>query len=224
MKIDWQAYLDGSLTESEQRAADQLLLSDPQARRELEGLENFVSTIRNVGLSEEVPLTRLAAYLPQTGSRKSWLPRLSWAMGLAATAIAAILIVPQMLANPDSGNEIYTSDPIAATSWAEKKLRMDIPIMDLGQDAELFYVHEGKEKCCFDYRVKGDTYHVNVRRDNRGIALEGQPMKLKTGIPAGMGRGVRWRESQYEFFIVGPKPEVSLDLANRTSGLLVQRA
>lgn len=224
--IDWQAYMDGSLAEEERMAAEHRLQTDPQARRELDGLQNFIGTVRNVGLSEDVPIDRLVAFLPSTESRKrkSWLPRLSWAMGLAATAVAAVLIVPQIIGKSNASTDLYTSDPIAATSWAKRKLNMDIPVMDLGQDAKLFYVHEGKDRCCFDYEVDGETYHVNVRRDNRGVPLEGRSVRLKTGVDAGVSRGVRWRERQYEFFIVGPDSDVSLDLADRTSALLNQRA
>lgn len=225
MRIDWQAYMDGSLSDSERVVAEQMLLSDPKARRELEGLENFVSTIRNVGISEDVPMERLNALLPayKKQAKRSWIPRLAFGATMAAAAaMAAILIAPRIL-GPER-NELETSNPVTATAWAAKHLQMDIPVMDLGSGTELFLVHEGKGKCCFDYKVHGDTYHVNVRPDNRGMKLEGQPVTLQTGVPAGLGRGVRWREKNYEFFIVGPKPDTSLDLANRTSKLLVQRA
>lgn len=226
MRIDWQAYMDGSLTDSERVAAEQLLLSDPKARRELEGLENFVSTIRNVGISEEVPMERLSALLPSSKgqSRKAWIPRLAWGATFAAAAAVATILIAPRLGQEESRGELYTNNPIAATSWASQKLKMDIPVMDLGKDAELFFVHEGKGKCCFDYKIHGDVYHVNVRPDDRGIELEGKPVTLQTGVPAGMGRGVRWREKKFEFFIVGPNPNTSLDLANRTSSLIVQRA
>lgn len=225
MRIDWQAYMDGSLRDSERVAAEQMLLSDPKARRELEGLENFVSTIRNVGISEDVPMERLSALLPSSKeqAKRSWIPRLAFGATMAAAAaMAAILIGPRLGAN--ERNELETNNPVTATAWASKHLQMDIPVMDLGSGAELFLVHEGKDKCCFDYKVHGDTYHVNVRPDNRGMKLEGEPVTLQTGVPAGMARGVRWREKNYEFFIVGPNPKTSLDLANRTSNLIVQRA
>lgn len=226
MKIDWQAYLDGSLNESERAAADQLLLSDSSARRELDGLQNFVSTIRNVGQAEEIPLARLTALLPEAKKKSSpaWFRQVGWLAGAAAAAVIAVLLIsPPIPAKGSRNSELYTSSPATATTWAIDKLKMDLPIMDLGSDAELFYVHEGKGKCCFDYKVHGDTYHVNVRPDNRGIALEGRQIKLRTGVPAGVDRGVRWREKKMEFFIVGPNPNVSVDLANRTSDLVFQR-
>ncbi len=219
MKVNWQAYLDQSLSEAEMRVAEHELANNPSARQELNGLKNFLVTVRNVGQAEEVPLERLSRLLPVQPTKKSWIPRIAWSAGLVATIIAGVwFLQPQ-----PTRVEIYTSNPFEATQWAKQRLGMDIPVMDLGSDAQLFLVHEGKQRCCFDYRVHGDTYHVNVRADDRGIRLEGTPVTLQTGTPAAIDRGVRWRERKFEFFIVGPQKNISLDLANRTSKLLTQR-
>ncbi|MBC8064997.1 MAG: hypothetical protein H7Y17_09215 [Chlorobia bacterium] len=227
MKIDWQSYLDGSLPSDERAMAEQALREDLQAQRELEGLREFVSTVRSAALAEEVPLERLAAFLPRTEEKpkRNWLPQLGWATGFAAAAAIGTILIRSQLAGPsETEHEIFTSNFSVASTWASSKLSMNVPALDLGSDAKLFFVHESGDKCCFDYKVKGKTYHVNVRAKQSAPWIQGESVKLANGQSATINRGVHWNQGQYEFYVVGPDSDTSLDLANRTSTLINQKA
>ncbi len=200
-----------------------MLTQDPKAQKELAGLKNFVQDVRSAALQEEVPLTRLMAMLPDPAPKRSWLPKIVWSTGLAAAAILAIwLVVPKSQAPSLLVSEIYTNDPVVATNWAAQKLQTFVPTMDMGDDAELFFVHEGGDRCCFDYKVNGKTYHVNIRAGG-GKPGPGTPTKLENGQTVMVGQGVRWNQNGYDLHIVGPDDAVNVKLANRTSELLNSR-
>ena len=223
MRIDWQAYLDGSLDAEARVQAERELRENPAAQRELEGLRSFVSCVRNACLCEEVPFDRLNALVPQSDKLKPrvravW-PR--WAFGLAAAAVLAFAFFRFTGQGPTAlPDALTTSDPVVAARWATSRLSMPIPAIDLGSDAPLFYAHGYGGRCCFDYKVAGDTYHVNIERRSNRAATDGRQVQLATGINAFMKRGVKWTQSDYDLFVVGPDPNVSLDVANRTSAQL----
>jgi hypothetical protein len=224
VKIDWQAYLDNSLTVEERERAEQMLKESPEARRELDGLKMFVSDVRAVALSEEVPLDRLLALMPKEEPKvrpSLWL-RPAMLTGMAAAAALAFVLIsgvvrPGLTLDASAG---YVSDTRFASEWASKKLAMNVPDLALGDDAKLTYVHESKGKCCLDYEFNGEEFHVNVRPKRQLAANPGKPIMLKNGVKAYMGRGVRWVQGDYEMFIVGGSRENALELANRTSALL----
>ena len=147
---------------------------------------------------------------------------LGWAGGLAVAATIAGAILLNS-GTPDS-LDLITDDPEVASRWASGKLDIAVPRMDLGPDAKLFYVHEGAEKCCFDYRVGGEVYHVNLGRRPNELSLRGRAVKLATGHTAFVDRGIRWTQSGYSLYVVGPDMAVSRKLADRTSATLIQGA
>lgn len=89
-KIEWQAYLDGSLSASEMREAEQVLKDDPLSRARVENLKAFVAEIKRQGLTQEVPLARLHKSIPST-RRFAW-PRLL-APALATAAVIGVVYV-----------------------------------------------------------------------------------------------------------------------------------
>jgi len=223
MKIDWQAYLDGSLNAPERAAAEQELLKNPDAARELQGLEDFISLIRQQAMADEVPIDRLQYLIPKAAARperRKW-PVLGWAGGLAVAATVTAILLNS---GTSDSFDLITNDPAVASRWASSKLEVAVPRMDLGPDAELFYVHEGAEKCCFDYRVGGKVYHVNLGRRPNELNLQGRAVKLATGQTAFVDRGIRWSQSGYSLYVVGPDMAVSRQLADRTSERLIQGA
>ena len=227
MRIDWQSYLDGSQPEDERAIADQALREDLQAKRELDGLRSFVGSIRSAALAEEVPIDRLAALLPKAEPKpkRNWFPQLGWATGLAAAATIGTVLIRSQLAGPsETEQEIFTNDFSVASTWASNKLSMNVPALNLGSDAKLFFVHESGDKCCFDYKVEGKTYHVNVRAKRSSPVPKGESVTLANGQSAIVNRGVHWNQGKFEFYVVGPDSDTSLDLANRTSSLISEKA
>ena len=222
MRVDWQAYLDGSLDAAARAHAERELRENPAARNELEGLKSFVSCVREACLCEEVPLDRLNALMPAPEPRRSAartaVPR--WTYGLAAAAVLAFAYFKFGMQGPATlPDSLTTTDPVVAAQWASAKLSMNVPAIRLGEDAPLFFAHGYGERCCFDYKVNGQAYHVNVER--RGTQeVDGREVRLETGERAFVQRGVKWSQGDYFLYVVGPDPEVSLDLANRTSAQL----
>lgn len=219
MKIDWQAYLDGSLDTESKAQAERELRENPAANKELEGLQAFVGCIRSACLAESVPLERLNQLVPETlapaRARPRFFPRL--AIGFAAAAVLAIAFF-RFVGQGTSAlpKDLITDDPVAAAQWASTRLAMNVPPIDLGSDAPIFYAHGYGDRCCFDYKLDGKTYHVNIERRSGAVKV-GREVKLSSGDTAFVDRGVRWVQGRYEMFIVGPETSVSLDLANRTS-------
>jgi hypothetical protein len=224
VRIDWQAYLDGSLTESERAAAEHELQTNPYALRELQGLERFISSVKSHALAENVPIRRLEAMMPKAESRPALrrLQLVGWTAGLAAAATIAAAIL--LNSGQSEVWELITDDPAVASKWASAKLDAEVPRMDLGPDAKLMYVHEGAEKCCFDYRVGGEVYHVNLGRRPNELNLRGRAIKLATGETAFVDGGIRWTQAGYSLYVVGPNDAVSQRLADRTSAVLFQGA
>lgn len=223
MRIDWQAYLDGSMNPDEMEAAESELRSNPAARRELEGLRSFVQTLGACGQAEHVPIERLSAKIPtRTQNRVS--TRLSpiWGVGFLGTAVAALVAfwVVRSQSIPFESLDFTTNQPELAARWAAAKLDRPLPAFDMGKDALLFYVHQGPGKCCFDYEVGGKTYHVNVKPAASPKRAEGQRVRLSTGVLATIQRGVRWNQAGLDLYIVGPDEDVSRRLADRASASL----
>jgi hypothetical protein len=220
MKFDWQAYLDGSMPPEQRTVARQELETSAAARAELDGLKSMIEIVRLQGLAEEVPLERLSALIPANEKPARNL-MFRWAGALAAVgAIGAGIFFVTRPNVPFDSVEFATSDAALASRWAGHKLAAELPPMDLGGDAPLFYVHEGRGKCCFDYRVDGGVYHVNIRTKPGDGKPTGKDVRLPNGKEALIDRGVWLKQGRYEVFVVGPQPKISVDLASRTSTLL----
>jgi len=218
---DWQAYLDGSLSPDERAEAEALLASNPSARAELEGLTTFIGAVRDAGLREDIPIERLMARLPHAIQPKtSTGPKLRWIFGGGGLAVAAAMLWFFVLSvKPPRGgaNALTTSDPVVAANWARERMDFDVPAIDLGNDVPLTLVHLAEARCCFDYRYKGNLYHVNVLRKGSGKVGSGREIQMSNGIKAYQGRGVRWTQGNWDFFVVGPDASGSVEIADRTS-------
>ncbi len=224
MSIDWQAYLDKSLPEEEMLRAEEELKINASARKEFEGLLEFLRGVRAAGLTEQVPFARLEALVPSAPKAQ---PRRApvWAggLGLAASIVFGLIYFLNGSPTVPSASEFETSDPVQASLWASSKLKTKVPVIDLGSQIPLTYVHEGPDRCCFDYKVAGNTYHVNISNSVGGKRSEGRKVLLTSGNSAYVGKGVRWSQGGFDFVILGQDDQVSLKLAERTSEF-IQRA
>jgi|GEM_PF-5064157 len=212
-QIDWQAYLDGSLTPEERTRAEQILAESEDARREVDGLKSFLSTLREAALNERVPMDRLEALIP-AATKPRWNWRLA-GVGLAAAAtIALFLLIPR---GPNVHDDlIETSDPVVAANWVQPLMPFKVPPIRLGGDRPLVLLHHTRTSCCFDFRVKGSIYHVNVF--SPPVRTEGKEVTLSTGISARQkGRRVGWSQNDLVFVVAGQNPETSLEVASAAS-------
>lgn len=217
--IDWQAYLDGSLSPEEKARADAALQESEAARRELDGLRSFVASVKEASLSERVPFDRLEAMIP--AAKRTW----NWRWAGAGLAAAAVLTIAFFAANRPKSfvtrDIIETTDPVVAANWVQPMMPFKVPAIDLGPNRPLFRLHHGTDSCCFDYMVNSEVYHVNVLAHARKRA--GREVKLSTGVTAYQGRGVGWTQGDLAFFVVGPEPDTSLDIASDMSAQLIGR-
>jgi len=219
--IDWQAYLDGSLSPEDRARAETALRESESARRELDGLRAFVGSVKEAALSERVPYDRLDALMPKSKPQRRW----NWRIGAVGLAAAAVLVVAFIATRPKAyihDESIETSDPVVAANWVQPMMPFKVPAIDLGEKLPLFRLHHGRDSCCFDYMAHGEVYHVNVLLHPRRQA--GREVRLATGITAHQGRGVAWSQGNLAFFVVGPEPETALEVASATSQSLIGRA
>ncbi|MBN9501453.1 MAG: hypothetical protein BGO01_01395 [Armatimonadetes bacterium 55-13] len=217
-QVDWQAYLDGSLSPEDRAAADRLLDTSPDAQEQLAGLRVFIASVREAGRSEEVPLARLEALVPTI--RPPWWRRGAW---LTASAVAAILVLAIYLRpsapNATLSDRLVTNDPVVAAQWVQSSMPFRVPTIDLGPSMPLKLIHHTDKSCCFDYLVHGKIYHVNVyeKGERRG---SGREIKLKCGTTAYVGHGVHWEQNDLAFYVIGPDESTSVEVATLASSQL----
>lgn len=218
---DWQAYLDGSMSLDERAKAEASLESDPSARAELDGLRTFIGAVREAGLREDVPIERLMRRMPKANQPKTTTgPSLRWIFGGGGLAVAAAMLwffVLSVKPPQSDANSLTTSDPVVAANWAKGRMGFAVPAMNLGNDVPLTLVHLGQAHCCFDYRFKGNLYHVNVLKKGSGKIGDGKEIHMSNGIKAYQGRGVRWTQGNWDFYVIGPGTSESVEIADKTS-------
>lgn len=107
MRIDWQAYMDGSLSADEKAFADRMLAEQPEAKHELASLQAFRRQVRDAGRKEAVPHARLNAMLAATRPKP-----IRWQRVTFATAAAATLLLAGWFAFTRIPITAETSDPV----------------------------------------------------------------------------------------------------------------
>lgn len=217
-RIDWQAYRDGSLSVEEAELAERQLLSDPAARRELEGLSQFVGAVRSSAKSVDVPLSRLEKLIPSPKVTQRTHSGVWITLAAAAVIAIAFLLRPKDQNTPTDEFGFKTTDPVAAAQWLQPKFAFHVPALNLGADAPLEFVHRGgNSSCCLDYAYRGNVYHVNFLKKGTDRVRNGRPIKLASGLNAVEGRGVSWSQGEWDLHIVGPVDADRIELASRTS-------
>ena len=163
MRIDWQKYEDGQLSPEEMKEAESMLKKDVGARQELEGLRSFRRMVRQAGMRESVPHSRLLRILRAiVGRSPSWSGRRAVAIGAVAAAVVVLAFFAWKNGPFASGVKRFASVE-RAVQYATPISRLDLPTFDLGDVADFEGVHCGEEWACFDYVVDGQTVHVYIR-------------------------------------------------------------
>jgi hypothetical protein len=211
-RIDWQAYLDGSIEPGERREAERLLREDPQAQRELDGLKSFVSAVRQAGLSEA----------PQAGGRRG---RAALKVGAGLLATAAVLILaffltldPMRLNRAPTRETFAIESPTEAASWVVEKTGMPAPELPLGE-ARLIGARYGRGWACYDYQLEGNDYFLYMSRDATPLQ-KAERVVERDGMRYYLGQGVGWEHGELAFYLRGGEEERRLDLAILARDLL----
>lgn len=199
-KIDWQSYLDGSLSPELREEAERVLANDPSERTRLENMKSFVSEIRRQGLMQEVPLAKLHRCIPAK-SRYVW-PRLV-APALAATVI---LVVSGVLyfrpASPAIVREapaegISVSDFATAATWMRERNGIETrPI--LLTSAKLVGSERSDHGGCYCVRCDQEIVHLgyiakmNPDKSLKLVTEDGRQFLVGDNMVCFQACGVYW--------------------------------
>lgn len=192
-KIDWHAYLDGSMTPSERAEAERALLEDATARIQLENLRAFLAQIAAEGQAEEVPSARLQAMLKASTATKP--PFRTWRPVMVA-AFATVVVVA-FLARPapplPEFEKISVTDRVVAEGWIQERTGIVASIPALASGV-LVGTERTDDEGCFCFMVNGHLVHLVVSQ-KAGFP---KGLRLKDGFTvseAGVGfrtRGLIW--------------------------------
>lgn len=171
MRIDWQAYLDGSLESAQKEIAEQLLRDDPVARHELNGLKSFTSAIQSVGLSETVPIERLEATLSKVvvpvSSRPNWHIAVAASVALLAVIFAVYRIIPRSSEEvieqnlPPEFRRAFAKIEDAQV-WANASSGINAKMPSLASSAKFQSVHGAKNRVCYDFWIDNHEIHIRI--------------------------------------------------------------
>lgn len=216
MKIDWQDYEDGAMSEEARQEAERRLKTDSKAQAELSGLRSFRKAVRQAGMNEKVPVDRLEGMLSHVASQQPVKPSFNlWVRRFAVpTLTAAALILTAWIAFGPSINRGFTqteldpkqttvvsNDPVAIQAWAIQATGMDVPRLTLSSMGGLQGAHCGDGYVCWDFKIEGELYHIAVREDDS--MLKNLTMKTVGGDDYYVGSGIGWKCSGYSFYVVG---------------------
>jgi len=206
VRIDWQAYDDGSLGPAERAMADQALASDPHARAELEGLRRLKSAIQEMK-SEAVPIRRLEAAFER--------PRVSlrWALVVGALLIGALTWAWVVFIRPTeirfdlvgARPSVSVEGVESARIWLAAEAGLDVPEGSLPV-LPVKRVFRGTEWGSVEYEVGQHTVLLYVRKQKG--TLKGLRTDMKFGHDVAVVRsdgqpGLLWEDSGFEFLAVG---------------------
>lgn len=219
--IDWQSYLDGSMSSAEKAALDSRLARDSQLRSELEGFKAFRSALGEAGKQVVVPHAKLQASLSMVASAPMPKPpfKMPWIYALGATAAAVISITwyvmsrdPMSIAQSptrDSNSSMTSTD---ASLWIRSKVGLAVPAFELEMSGSKFEgVEVGDDWGCLKYSLEGQPYRIYVsRKDHFDDFAKPQPMN---GTQQYSGaKGIGWRANGLSYYLAG-----SYEIVNRMS-------
>jgi hypothetical protein len=226
--MDWQSYEDGSMSEEQRKAADELLRTSEEARRELAGLQSFRKAVRQAALQERPPMDRLAAGLKQV-TQQAPPRRVSWnavrGFGLAAAAclaLAAVFIFQNQASAPQPPVAVAEEafDPSPTPALAQVQVRsaaqaaaflreesgLKVPTVSLAGMASPEGAAYGKGWCCYDFKVDGQVVHIYIRPKDG--SLGGKPAFDHKGMPMFRQGGIGWNCSGWTYFVSGAPDDV----------------
>jgi len=168
-KINWQAYLDGSLSAELREEAERILASDPHQRAQLENLKQFVAEIRRQGLTQEVPLARLHKSIPSHRRPFSW-PRVAIPSLVGVAAVAFALFMFNSNEVGADGLAVRTvEDYSVATQWMKQGTGLPLRPLSL-TTARIVGAEYGKHTGCYCMKMpNGEFIHLSFTDDKEAM-------------------------------------------------------
>jgi hypothetical protein len=213
-RIDWQAYLDGSLPPDLAREAERLLREDPRVRRELQALKGFIGQVRSSALSEFVPAGRFESLMPRRRKPNRAFRKSVFSLVPLAVLAGAWHVTGQDPARLDRSPVLATSrteDPAQAATFAASYLMAGAPKVALDGRAQLCTTRAGAGWAAYDYRVGEDRYSLYISRD--ATPFRKRPQRTIEGERYVSSHGVGWEQKGLAFYVAGPEPGVRTSLA-----------
>ena len=211
--IDWQSYLDGSLSREEMERLSEILRDNPQSQAELKGLESFRAELKARALEgEEVPLTKmknrlraaLETEVPPTAKHK--FGKLGWSLAAAVACLACFATIAYMRRDPllsnFRGNEVAlkANSGEDAKVWLEKSV--NIPIPNLSSDKfDLREVRHGADWAAIDVQVDRKMCSVYLKRTPESFAS--LPHISHGGLSYINVSGIGWKLGDTLYYVTG---------------------
>lgn len=194
-KVDWHAYLDGSLSVAERAEAERILQADSEARLRLENLKSFLAHVAAEGQAEEVPTAKLQAMIPKSASRAPFgLLRPAMVAVFCLVLLGALLWRPRTQAPASPRIEaIAATDPVVAERWILERTGLDAPMPSLAS-GKLVASERTATAGCYCLMLKGHMVHLAFTGDMKAT----QGMEPKDGFLVGNGmvafkaKGLLW--------------------------------
>lgn len=216
--IDWQSYLDGSMSPAEKAALDTRLARDSRLKSELEGFKAFRTALMDAGKAVDVPRAILEARLAQVSSAP--LPkapvRFPWTYAIGVGVLALFTLGwyfvsrdPMTVAQTPRRDALSAISPIDAALWVREKTGMAVPAFAMDMSGSNFEGAEvGDDWGCFEYSVEGSRYRVYIsRKDHFDDFVSG---RQANGTMEFVGpKGTGWRANGLSFYLTGPSEIVT---------------
>lgn len=209
---DWKTYMDGSMPQAERERLYQAMEQDPALRRDYEGYQAFINTLRERALAEPLPTIKFLLPRPPLIRRS-----VAWA-GIASLALAGTVLVlrsedasapvatgPAFPSSPEI-DRIASDDASEVAHWIVRRTSINAPRITLTGMAKLEAASFGKDWGGYEYTCAEGRFRVRfAERDGF------EPCKTTTiaGVPYYQADGLGWRQGGLSFLLSG-EPGVSL--------------
>lgn len=212
LRPDWKSYLDGSMPLAERERVHAELERNPALRRDLEGYQAFVATLRERAFAE--PMPNLNFVLPRPPLiRKSLLWVGAAALVGAVTFYAVQPREPEAIATgpvfPDSpeidrqpGNE-----PDKLSDWLVRRTSLNAPKVALKGVAQLESASYARDWAGYEFTCSAGKVRLRFAAKDGFEPCQTQRIGNNTFYRSG---GLGWRQNGLSFYLTGD-PKVQLE-------------
>ena len=227
--MNWQAYLDGSMSAEERRQADQLLRESAEARAELEALRSYLAVTKAAFTADSVPVSRLQVKLSEAASEAKRTPLFALRTAIITIACAGILFMAaktwREMTAPVTSLDVVTSPQVRelmpsnatqAAEWTREYVPFYVPVVELQPKAQLVGVHLGERWACFDYQYDSSIFHLAMTDEPPATARSGEMLgiypELQVREQPRAREGIAFCKGSLHFYLKGGNREQRLKM------------
>lgn len=212
MRPDWKSYLDGSMPLAERERVHAELERNPTLRRDFEGYQEFVSTLRERALAE--PMPNLSFALPRPPLiRKSLLWVGAAALAGAVTFYAAQPREPEAIAvgpvfpdSPEIDRQVG-NEPAKLSDWLVRRTSLNAPKVALKGVAQLESASYARDWAGYEFTCSAGKVRLRFAAKDGFEPCQTQRIGNSTFYRSG---GLGWRQNGLSFYLTGD-PKVQLE-------------